>query len=251
MKTTIIRPTVVNPACSGPKIRFANSKAASMGIIGILAVGLSDPAAAADDWYLGVGFAPAWFNTEFQYSDGSKLSPDFDTGVFVDATAGIHWGPNWRLEIEPYWTISNAGEATVTGSLKPQPRRSTNDNSQITGDVTVGGILLNVAYDTPIGHGFSFTVGGGLGWAYVTPNVSTLSGSLVAQHGNSALTWQLLAGLTYVLNNNVDLQMDYRYRGIEDSEHPTSFTFIAPAMARRTDVQALMLTMRWYPSLTR
>jgi hypothetical protein len=74
------------------------------------------PARAADGFYFGVGAAPAWLNADFRYADGSKVSPDFDTGVMVDLTAGFSWG-GWRVEAEPYFTLAETSSAEFQGGL--------------------------------------------------------------------------------------------------------------------------------------
>jgi opacity protein-like surface antigen len=194
----------------------------------LVIVGLAGPAR-ADGWYLGLGFAPAWLNTTIRYSDGSQVDPEPATSFMMDGTLGYRWEPGWRVEAEPYWTVADATRAGLTG------------------DVRVRGILANVLYDTPIRDNFSFTVGGGLGWANVSPSLSRTNGLSVADQGQSAFAWQLLAGVSYEVNSNFELQVDYRYRGISDTKHDSSYLAINPAVATHTDLQAIMFSVRWYP----
>jgi hypothetical protein len=82
----------------------------TLGIIfGVLAVGLPGPAY-AQGWYIGLGLAPAWLDTEFKYPDASRLSPDVDTSLMVNGAVGYKW-QGWRFEAEPYWTEADTSKA--------------------------------------------------------------------------------------------------------------------------------------------
>ena len=189
---------------------------------------LAEPAH-ADGWYLGLGLAPGWLETKIRYADGSQTNPELATSLLVNGALGYSWQPNWRVEAEPFWTVADTTKAGLTG------------------DIRVRGILANVLYDQPIRENVFFTVGAGIGWANVSPSLSTTSGLAVADQGQSAFAWQLLAGFSYRINADFELQLDYRYRGITDTDHNSSYLAINPAEATHTDLQAVMFSVRWYP----
>ena len=207
---------------------------------------LAEPASASEGWYVGLGLAPAWLHTEFRYADGSRISPPLDTSFMVDGAIGYKWRPNWRVELEPFWTVVNVKKSQIGN--RPHTQVLSNVNADIiTGDIRTRGFLANVALDTPINRKFALTVGGGLGWANVSPSVSALGGLAIADQGESGFAWQLLAGITYSIDDNFELQLDYRYRGITDTHHNSSFVAINPVTANNTDLQSIVLSIRWYP----
>jgi opacity protein-like surface antigen len=230
----------------------------TLGIIfGVLAVGLPGPAY-AQGWYIGLGLAPAWLDTEFKYPDASRLSPDVDTSLMVNGAVGYKW-QGWRFEAEPYWTEADTSKSKVSGGLTVNPLMTvTNSNEAlIDGNIRAQGVLFNAAYDLPLDNNFAFTFGGGVGWANVSPSMSTRSGSSLIHDGQSAFAWQFLAGFTYAVNPNFEFQVDYRYTGISDTDHRSAVLVVNPlstpasvngVSAGNTSLQAIMFSVRWYPS---
>jgi opacity protein-like surface antigen len=218
-------------------------------------------AEAADGPYLGLGLAPAWFNASFHYNDDSKLSPNFDNGFSFDFTAGYRWADGWRLEAEPYFAKAHTSSAPLQGGLAVNPLSIgvPSGAAQISGDMRVIGIMANGAFDHRLDDRFSLTSGLGIGWGSVSPTLmasSTVIDPLIAggqtdsvelaQHNETTFAWQLFVGAIYALRDDLDLQLDYRFRGISDTEHTSSFATVNPVSARSDNVQAVMFSLRWY-----
>jgi opacity protein-like surface antigen len=212
----------------------------------------------AQGWYIGLGLAPAWLNTEFRYSDGSRIDPDLDTSFMGTGSIGYKWD-GWRFEAEPYWTEADNGNAKVSGALAVNPLITVSESNEarIDGHIRTQGVLFNAAYDLPLGNNFFFTLGGGVIFTNVSPSISTRSGSRLINDDQSAFAWQILTGFTYAVNRSFELQVDYRYTGISDTDHDSSLLAVNPlsspvtangVFAKNTNLQAIMFSVRWYPS---
>ena len=128
----------------------------------------------------------------------------------------------------------------------------------------ISGMLANLAYDYPLDNGFAITFGSGLGWGSVAPRIAAsanvqvnplISASSpaaavttfpieVARHIDTVFAWQVLIGLSYSVRSDLDLQLDYRYSGIDQSNHSSAY---ANTSAEATKLQAVVLSVRWYP----
>jgi opacity protein-like surface antigen len=208
-------------------------------------------------WYVGLGFAPAWLNADYHFTDGSVASPSSATSFMINGALGYKW-ELWRFEVEPYWTNPHSDTVTLNGPITVNPLIAPPSNNNIVqahGDVTVAGALFNAAYDFPIADRFFFTAGFGIGWATVSPNVE-FNGISVIDHEESAFAWQLLAGISYAVNREFELQVDYRYTGIGDTSHHSAIPVVNPlsnppvtlgVSEHDTNLQAVMFSVRWYP----
>ena len=226
--------------------------------VGAMMLGLAGTAHAQtprDGWYIGLGLAPAWLDTDIHFTDGSSMSPDLNTAFLISGTAGYRWD-GWRFEVEPFWSEAHMDTTTVKGPLAVNPLIATpSTKAHIDGHITVDGALFNAAYDFPIDEHFSFTAGGGIGWTNVSPSASIDNVSVV-DHDESAFAWQVILGFIYALNRNLEFQVDYRYSGIDDTHHHSQLPVVNPLSTtpatlgvseRNTNLQAVMFSMRWYP----
>jgi len=232
-------------------------------IAAIMALGLAEEAHAqvlrTQGWYLGLGLAPAWLDTDYHFTDDSSVSPKLDTAVQISGAIGYKFD-GWRFEVEPFWVDSNTDTATVHGPLAINPLIAgpgtpVRNAVRIKGDIGLSGVLFNAAFDVPIDEHFLFTAGGGIGWVGVSPSES-INDVTIADHDESAFAWQLIAGFIYALNSNFELQIDYRYAGISDTDHRSSIPVVNPLITtsavlglseRSTNLQAVMFGVRWYP----
>jgi len=242
-------------------------KTVGMIALGIVTLGLAGPANAQGanvgpqgGWYVGLGLGPAWLKSEFRFLGGSSVSPESDTSFFINGAVGYKWD-GWRFEVEPYYTDTNTSRSKVIGPLAVNPLivggAPASATVDIKGDVGVGGALFNAAYDFPIDDHFSFTLGGGLGWAGVSTK-ETVSNQLALIDGDkSAFAWQVILGFIYAVNRNFEFQVDYRYNGISDTDHDSPFLAVNPLIVggapvhavtqHGTDLQAVVFSVRWYP----
>ena len=165
-------------------------KTATILVAGIVTLGLAGAANAqrlqSQGWYVGLGIAPAWFDTEYRFSDGSKISPSHDTSFNINGALGYRFD-GWRFEAEPFWADTSSDTVRVVGPLAVNPlivnpALPTSAVVHIKGDGSTGGLLFNAAYDFPIDRQFRFTAGGGIGFANVSPKLSTRNGTDIVDH---------------------------------------------------------------------
>lgn len=243
-------------------------KTLRIGTIGVMALALAGPAHAqgllGQGWYVGLGLAPAWLNTEYRFYDHvSSAKPDLDTAFLISGSIGWKW-QQWRFEAEPFWSKTNTDTSKVIGPLAVNPLivggavTTPTVVAHVHGDIGLGGVLFNAAYDVPIDANWAFTLGGGIGWASVSPKESTSLGVSLVDGDESAFAWQLIVGFIYALDRNFEFQVDYRYTGISDTDHGSPFLRVNPLIAgpapalsvsqHDTNLQAVMFSVRWYPS---
>jgi OmpA-OmpF porin, OOP family len=145
-------------------------------------------------------------NRQINYSSG------FNAGV----RAGYMWGP-WRFEGEYSYRnndVSNSGNVGPNGTFVTS-----------TGSAHSNAILANVLYDFTFGWPITPHIGGGVGAINVDRSFGG-SGTATAPNGAiinfatstpSVNSWQFgyqgIAGLRYLINPSLALDIDYRYVG--------------------------------------
>jgi outer membrane protein OmpA-like peptidoglycan-associated protein len=225
-------------------------KIRTIALASAVALVVATPAFAGDGWYAGFGVGEAWGDATAQCTAvvcQRRVGGDMDIGrapvVEVDygykwADAGW-WDGGFRLEAEiAYAPFSVHAVHGIGGVIH------TNGNLNLTS------AFLNLAWDWPIAPKWALTFGGGVGITNVNPDVlvkGQVPPNKVAYDDDSAFSWQLLGGVTYAVDPNVDLQLDYRYQSVGDTRH-SSNAFGAPAHTRikDLDVQTVKLSIRWY-----
>jgi opacity protein-like surface antigen len=260
---------VRTPSIHGPyPQRSVTLKTQRIAMVGVVALALAGPAHAqgvqGQGWYAGLGLAPAWLNTEYRFYDHlSSAKPDLGTAFNISGAVGYKW-EQWRFEAEPFWSDTNTDTAKVIGPLAVNPLIAGGAPitptvvAHVHGNIDIGGVLFNAAYDFPLDANWAFTLGGGLGWASVSPKERTSQDVLLVDGGESAFAWQLIVGFIYAVNHTFEFQVDYRYTGISDTDHGSPFLVINPLIAgpapalsvsqHDTNLQAVMFSVRWYPS---
>ncbi|MGQ0741232.1 MAG: OmpA family protein [Alphaproteobacteria bacterium] len=192
---------------------------------------LAGPAAAqTQGWYLGLG--AGWHNADdvdFSTSGFGSGTIGLDDGAAFIGALGYKWPGGLRLEVEGGFANPDA-----SGGLR--------------GDIDETTLLANVAYDIPLGHWVSLTLGGGAGIAWVDPNIRVPGppSILLASGSETAFAWQAMAGLIFPLSDRFELQADYRYRSIEGTDHSSAFFAPSGISFDNLDSQSVMVTLRWY-----
>ena len=191
---------------------------------------LAGPAAAqTQGWYLGLG--AGWnnpSNIDFNAGPGVHGSVQMKDSAAYIATIGYKWRNGIRLELEPGYADPDVG-------------------SGLKGDVQQTTLFANLAYDIPLARWVSLTLGAGAGMGWVDPSIKTTPPSIrVANGSDTAFAWQALAGLTFPLSDNFELQADYRYRSIGDTTHSSAFFAPTNISAKDKNSQVVMVSLRWY-----
>ncbi len=137
--------------------------------------------ASMDGWYAGVHYGTAFFA-----NDGSTIHTGFNTGL----AAGYRWG-HFRFE----------------GAADYQK----NDVNAVPADVEVFTLMANAYYDFHVTSKFNPYVGAGIGWAHTRVAVGVAGFGVAAGTAND-FAWQGMAGVDYVVNNNLSVGARYTYR---------------------------------------
>ncbi|MGN6149826.1 MAG: OmpA family protein, partial [Rhizomicrobium sp.] len=77
---------------------------------------------------------------------------------------------------------------------------------------------------------------------------SSISGQLAngLRGSDSTFSWQLIAGLTIPLGDRFELQADYRYQGLGNTDHTFFNGVNSPISLKNNTVQSAMLNLRWF-----
>jgi OOP family OmpA-OmpF porin len=228
----------------------------AIALAGVAALALATPASAGEGWYVGFGVGQSWgdltLHGNFANNPSLKGDLEMSRAVDVELSTGYKWNDSgwwnggFRLETEVGYR-SFATRAWQVGAGPWGNYIKTN------GHVEVVSAFVNALWDWPIGGGWDITFGGGIGIANVDPEIHdrsvnhppfTGATDRLAFGDDSAFTWQLIGGLTYEVDPNVDLQLDYRYQGVGDTSHNSNFT--GRSRITNFDIQTVKLSLRWY-----
>ena len=203
-------------------------KLRAIALAGVAALVLAGPAAAnPQGWYLGLGIG--WDNPNsgkatFNLGGGGSLGLG-DTAAYI-GDFGYKWSNGWRAELELNYADPGAGNG-------------------LNGDLQETGLFVNAAYDIPISDRANFTIGGGLGYGWADPNFSPN----IANGVRGTFAWQGIAGFSFALSDNFELQADYRYVSFSNTNHQcVSVVCGASNVSTLSDLHSneLMLSFRWY-----
>jgi outer membrane protein OmpA-like peptidoglycan-associated protein len=203
-------------------------------LAGGAALALCGPAHAGEGWYLGLG--AGWDTLDHVQIAGAGLDGKLRTRdtVLGDVTAGYKFG-DFRLEAEAAWDrhiIDSYESGGVTTGL-------TN------GHYNVRSLLVNGVYDIPVTQRFKISLGAGAGVG--NDPVKFTDVPLLTTFSNSDRThfmWQGIGGVSYAVDRNLDLFVEYRYRDMLGSSNAVlASTF----RTHNATEQAVMAGLRWYP----
>ena len=133
---------------------------------------------------------------------------DFAAGFNAGGRAGYKWGP-WRFEAEINYRHSDTSQLQ---QVVPENRLGRAAGAERYADSE----MVNAIYDFDL-FGLPFTphVGGGIGAAEVTRNLSNIFGGT---HDTVAVfAYQAIGGIRYPINPGLALDIDYRYFGTSDT----------------------------------
>ena len=233
------------PCPSANKMRVT-MKIHAIALAGVAALALATPASAGQGWYLGFGVGESWADGDLQGNgfnvNGAPTSPhgslDFGRSADVEISAGYKWADSgmwdggFRLEGEVGLSLLLRPFVERRFSVRPyhRPHRA--------------GFRL---HQRDLGLADRSEVGCVVRRRYrhrqrqrqtihdrdVTPPQNGHTNRL-AFNDDQSFTWQLLGGLTYEVDPNVDLQLDYRYQGVGDTSHDTDFQLHRAGRRSRT-----------------
>jgi outer membrane protein OmpA-like peptidoglycan-associated protein len=232
----------------------------AIALAGVAALALAGPASAGEGWYVGVGVGESWADASLSSSGrdqaGAPITSsgdlDMSRAADVELITGYKWADagwwegGFRLESEVGYRSFAVRTWHPDHVLFADPTRTS-------GHIELVSAFVNAVWDFPIADDWAISLGGGIGLANVDPEIHNksvigLTGSQdrLAFGDDSTFTWQLIGGLTYEVDPNVDLQLDYRWQGVGDTSHNSNFAFTGRTKIRDFDVQSVKLTLRWY-----
>ncbi len=185
-------------------------KLKTLALTGASLLCFSTPALAGEGWYLGL--AAGWShpeNSTFNYPAGSTSGTiNLRDATLVAGSVGFKWPMGFRTELEFSRAAYGVRDAVINNSLTAEA-----------GHVAEGALFANVAYDFPIAPAWALTIGGGIGAAQISPSIVEFSTGTNVFHDDTAFAYQLIAGVIWSVAPQLDLQLDFRYRGVENTTH--------------------------------
>jgi OOP family OmpA-OmpF porin len=179
-------------------------------------------AAQSNGMYAGAGLGWNWLDGSSFSSTTGSTSADADSDWMGNAFFGYAYGNGFRTELEV--------------------NHRNNDYNSLNGDVSSWGLFANGFYDINTGTAFTPYVGAGIGALRLNYNdVASVQGSTVDAH-DYVLGYQLIAGVSYALNDNLSLFTDARLQGSQDPEVKTN-----SGIKEGTDYEnrSVMVGFRW------
>lgn len=236
----------------------------AIALAGVAALALAGPASAGERWYVGFGVGESWADAKLSGSGevcgaacaivNSSGDLDIRQSPDVELYAGYKWadsgmmGSGFRLEGEAGYRQFSVGAWHPGGGVFLDPTHTS-------GHLSVVSSFINALWDWSISPKWAVTLGGGIGIANVDPEIhnkeltrppATGATDRLAFKDDSAFTWQLIGGLTYSVEPNIDLQLDYRWQQIGDTSHRSDTAFLQRARIEDFDTQTVKLSLRWY-----
>jgi len=140
---------------------------------------------------------------------GITLDVESDTGFVFGVAAGYDLGNNIRVEGEIAYQQNDLDKASLLGLVV-----------DLSGDSSSLALLLNGYYDFANESAFTPFISAGLGVARVEINDFNVAGSGVPSESDddTVFAYQIGAGVSYAINDQIDLDVKYRYFGTSDPE---------------------------------
>ncbi|MGH6718340.1 MAG: OmpA family protein [Alphaproteobacteria bacterium] len=175
----------------------------------VLVVAGTLPAVAQDQgWYIGMGAGATFPNNSDVNGGGTSTDIDFDTGWTIAGTLGYAYGNGIRTEIELGYRENDIDQLSgLANGL---------------GDSDAFNAMVNFLYDLRNQTDFTPYIGVGAGYLDLSLDNVTPIGGGVLDDSDGLFAYQGIAGVTYALNDQIGIFVDYRYVGTEEANMRTS-----------------------------
>lgn len=162
--------------------------------------------AATDGLYLG-GAAGVNFATDAKSKPAGNASDTirYEAGPAGALSLGYGFGNGFRAELE--------------GSVRSNDIKNLKNGTVASpsGSTTTWGLLVNGLYDFNTGTAFTPYLGAGVGLGIVQGKL-TGNGTTLYDNSDTQFAYQGIAGVSYAVNQNLALTVDYRYLGTTDAK---------------------------------
>ncbi len=179
-------------------------------VAGALVVAGAIPAMAQElpGWYLGLGGGAMWNESSAVNGGAISTDVDFETGWAAVGTFGYAYDIGIRTEIEVGYRENDIDDiGGVTGG---------------SGDFDGFTVMVNALYDIRNESDFTPYLGGGVGYMNLSLDKVTPIGGGTLDDSDGVFAYQAIAGVTYALNDQIGIFVDYRFLGTEDADMTTS-----------------------------
>lgn len=215
-------------------------KRATMALASASILMLATPAFAGDGIYVGGGAGWSHHDGMDYNLFGLTGHDQFDDNARFDLDAGYKFPEGLRFELEGSYARYQFSHNRIASISFPG----------VHGDLSNWSLLGDVNYDIPIWDRLALTLGGGAGWAWVDTSERDRFSPPDRDRGtDGAFTWQLLAGLSWTLTDQIDVGVEYKFQEIEATNHHTysGSTFLDQTRYQENRSDSVMLKIRFYP----
>jgi len=223
---------------------FKFAAVAAVGVLTTLAVPARAQMLLPGSFYIGA--QGGWTSLETVTNDGhpQRIGPfagqnaqsleSFDDGFNVGGRAGFKMGP-WRFEGELSYRANDSHHLQMVFPSNRTGRSAGSERHSLAE-------MANVIYDFDLGLGWPLTphIGGGIGAAQVTRNLSNIFGG--THDTVTVFAYQAIGGLRYMVLPSLAFDIDYRYFATTD----TTFTSTNPDQIRTSyPTHNIVASVRW------
>ncbi len=158
---------------------------------------------------------------------GIKFTFELDSGAAFSGAIGYRI-QNFRIEGEVGYQKNDFDNVEISGSIVR--REFLGRSFPMTGDLNTLSFLANAYYDFPTGTKFTPFITAGFGVVQVELNDFSIVGLGIESFSDddSFLGGQVGAGVSYAINDMLDIELKYRYFMVEDLDFEDGFTADGP-----------------------
>ncbi len=214
----------------------------SAALAGVALVALVARADAGEGWYLGLG---AGWDNQYETKLNEFVPPpavgfvQTHDGLILAGSVGYKM-PDIPLRLE----FESGFDWHSVDGFKSGGTYDAYGHSDIASE------LFNAVYDLPIAPAWNIELGAGAGAGHLHLGSNiTHTGNEITQLNRWGFMWQAIGGMSYEINPQVDLFVDYRYRDAQ--AHGTSWTpAFGPVGSHPVTENVVLAGLRWYPAVS-
>jgi len=189
---------------------------------------LAAPAAAqsTSGFYIGGAGGANWLQDQGGSTSPAvaSISTDYKTGYGLLGALGYGYGNGWRTELELNWRKNNVDTLKRNGGALTGPG----------GDLSQLGVFGNMLYDFNVGMPVTPYLGLGLGWLRSSATLKG-NGITAVDDTDNLAGYQLIAGASYPIANQLKLTLDYRFMStFQKPEYSTTAAYRAAFAGENT-----------------
>ena len=137
---------------------------------------------------------------------GLSGEAEFDTGFVIGGALGYRIFDNLRAEANLSYRQADVDKVT-SGAVVLEGA----------GDASVLALMANVYIDFDFGYAVKPYIGGGIGVGFIDVDKGS-SNILIVDDEATEFAWNIMAGASYRVLENIDLSLGYRYLGTTDPD---------------------------------